>query len=87
MGLRSLLPLHGQQEWEGLHVREGSIAHQADHTSLIRCGRLARKYVCTYVHTCYTRCSVGCGISVVWGVVWWGVALVWCGVGCGGVWH
>ena len=35
---------------------------------------------------------VGCGISVVWGVVWWGVALVWggvgCGisVGCGGVW-
>ena len=25
---------------------------------------------------------MGCGISVVWGRVWWGVALVWCGVGC-----
>ena len=33
---------------------------------------------------CGVGCSVLCGISVVWGRVWWGVALVWCGVGCGG---
>ena len=83
MGLRSLLPLLGQQEWEGLHVREGSIAHQADHTSLIRCGRLARKYVRMYTHAIQgTVWGVAC--SVAWGVVWCGV--VWCGVGCGGVW-